>query len=217
MIGSRIVALKVMLADGAPARVPVQTVVDATGNCDIAAATGEKTEFITSDELSLQGAAFTRKKLGASYLNLDWTFIDDCDAEDLWYLSLRGRNSYQRDGRFWDQSQVIDSRERRRLFGLFRVTPQDVMLKRTYPDIVCITRSNFDTHGQTVDPQFLVKSTEHAPLSVNLPYRAAAFMFENFSRGTPVVVFEGDDPLPEEQPEETSSSIDLSKTPEETE
>ena len=171
-IGSRIVALKVMLADGAPARVPVQTVVDATGNCDIAAAAGEKTEFITSDELSLQGAAFTRKKLGASYLNLDWTFIDDCDAEDLWYLSLRGRNSYQRDGRFWDQSQVIDSRERRRLIGLFRVTPQDVMLKRTYPDIVCITRSNFDTHGQTVDPQFLVKSTEHAPLSVNLPYRA---------------------------------------------
>ena len=113
-----------------------------------------------------------RKKLGASYLNLDWTFINDCDAEDLWYISLRGRNSYERDGRFWDQSQVIDTRERRRLSGLFRVTPQDVMLNRTYDDIVCITRSNFDTHGQTVDPQFLIKSTGHKPLSVNLPYRA---------------------------------------------
>jgi len=170
--GSRISALKVMLADGAPARVPVETVVDATGNCDVAVAAGESTEFIAADELSLQGAAFMRKKLGASYLNLDWTFVNDCDAEDLWYLSLRGRNSYERNKRFWDQSQVIDTRERRRLLGLFRVTPQDVMLNRTYPDIVCITRSNFDTHGQTVDPQFLIKSTEHEPLSVNLPYRA---------------------------------------------
>ena len=170
--GPRIAALKVMLADGAPARMPVGTVVDATGNCDVAAAAGERTEFITADELSLQGAAFMRKQLGASYLNLDWTFVNDCDADDLWYLSLRGRNCYGRDGRSWDQAQAIDTRERRRLFGLFRVTPQDVMLNRTYPDIVCITRSNFDTHGQTVDPQFLIKSTEEAPLSVNLPYRA---------------------------------------------
>ena len=170
--GRVVTALKVMLADGAPAVVPVKTVVDATGNCDVAAAAGEKTEYINADELSLQGAAFMRKKLGHSYLNLDWTFINDCDAEDLWYLSLRGRNSYEDDSSNWDQSQVVNTRERRRLVGLYRVTPQDVMLNRTYPDIVCITRSNFDTHGQTVDPQFLVISTEERPLSVNLPYRA---------------------------------------------
>jgi hypothetical protein len=170
--GRRITALKVMIADGVPAVVPVKTVIDATGNCDVAAAAGEKTEFITAGELSLQGAAFMRKRLGFSYLNLDWTFINDCDAEDLWYLSLRGRNSYEDTDANWDQAQVIDSRERRRLIGLYRVTPQDVLLRRTYPDIVCITRSNFDTHGQTVDPQFLIMSTEERPLQVNLPYRA---------------------------------------------
>jgi ribulose 1,5-bisphosphate synthetase/thiazole synthase len=170
--GRNITALKVMLADGYPAVVPVKTVIDATGNCDVAVASGEKTEYITDSELSLQGAAFMRKKLGHSYLNLDWAFINDCDAEDLWYLSLRGRNTYEDSSENWDQSQVIDSRERRRLFGLYRVTPQDVMLNRTYPDIVCITRSNFDTHGQTIDPQFLIISTEHKPLQVNLPYRA---------------------------------------------
>ena len=170
--GRVITALKVMLADGAPATVPVKTVVDATGNCDVAFAAGEKTEHISADELSLQGAAFMRKRLGHSYLNLDWTFVNDCDAEDLWYLSLRGRNSYEDSPENWDQAQVVDSRERRRLIGMYRVTPQDVMLNRTYPDIVCITRSNFDTHGQTVDPQFLIVSTEHDPLQVNLPYRA---------------------------------------------
>lgn len=170
--GGRIVAVKAMLADGAPLRMAAGAVVDATGNCDVAAAAGEETEFIGADELSLQGAAFARKALGSSYLNLDWTFVNDTDAEDLWYLSLRGRRSYEDDGRFWDQSQTVDSRERRRLKGLVRVTAQDVMLARTYPDIVCITRSNFDTHGQTVDPQFFIESPPHEPLSVNLPYRA---------------------------------------------
>lgn len=170
--GSRLTAFKVMLADGAPMTVKAKTFVDATGNCDIAAAAGEETEFINADELSLQGAAFMRKQLGSSYLNLDWTFINDCDAEDLWYLTLRGRNTYEDDGRWWDQSQMVDSRERRRLKGLFRVTAQDVMIGRKYPDIVCITRSNFDTHGQTVDPQLLMVSTEHRPLKVNLPLRA---------------------------------------------
>ena len=170
--GDRIVALKVMLADGAPALVPVKSVVDATGNCDVAVAAGEEAEFINGDELSLQGAAFMRKCLGQSYMNLDWTFVNDCDAEDLWYLSLRGRNSYEPDKGFWDQSQTIDTRERRRLRGLYRVTAQDVMLERTYPDIVCITRSNFDTHGQTVDPQFFIESPPHTPMNVNLPLRA---------------------------------------------
>ncbi len=168
----RITALKVMLAEGFPARIPVKMVIDATGNCDVAAAAGEETEFINAEELSLQGAGFMRKKLGFSYLNLDWTFVNDCDADDLWYLSLRGRLSYQENAGFWDQSQMVDSRERRRLCGVFRVTPQDVLLERTYPDIVCITRSNFDTHGQTVDPQFFLMSTGHKPLTVNLPYRA---------------------------------------------
>ncbi|MGN0833493.1 MAG: FAD-dependent oxidoreductase [Kiritimatiellia bacterium] len=168
----RIVAVKAMLADGAPLRMAAGAVVDATGNCDVAAAAGEETEFIGAEELSLQGAAFVRKALGSSYLNLDWTFVNDTDAEDLWYLSLRGRRSYENDGRFWDQAQTVDSRERRRLVGRVRVTAQDVMLARTYPDIVCITRSNFDTHGQTVDPQFFIESPPHEPISVNLPYRA---------------------------------------------
>ncbi len=168
----RITALNVMLAEGFPARVPAKMVIDATGNCDVAVAAGEETEFINAEELSLQGAGFMRKKLGSSYLNLDWTFINDCDADDLWYLSLRGRLSYQEDAGFWDQAQMINTRERRRLHGLYRVTPQDVLLERRYPDIVCVTRSNFDTHGQTVEPQFFIISTEHAPLMVNLPYRA---------------------------------------------
>ena len=166
----RIAGAVVVFSDGSCGVVRCRAAVDATGNSDLAAAAGEETEFLTADELSLQGAAFTRKSLGASCQNVDFSFIDDTDAEDLWYISLRGRACYQNS--FWDQSQVIATRERRRIRGVARVSAQDVMLSRTYPDIVCITRSNFDTHGQTVEPQFFIEPPPHHPMSVNLPYRA---------------------------------------------
>lgn len=168
--GGRLAGAVVVFSDGSSGTVRCGAAVDATGNSDLAAAAGEETEFINADELSVQGAAFVRKSLGASDQNVDFTFIDDTDAEDLWYISLRGRVCYQ--DHFWDQSQVIDTRERRRIRGVFRVSPQDVMLARTYPDIVCVTRSNFDTHGQTVDPQFFIEPPPHTPVFVNLPYRA---------------------------------------------
>jgi len=166
----RLTGAVVVFSDGSSGRIACRTAVDATGNADLAAAAGNETEFIDADELALQGAAFTRKSLGASCQNVDFAFINDTDAEDLWYVSLRGRTCYQ--SNFWDQSQVIDTRERRRIRGVFRVSPQDVMLGRTYPDTVCITRSNFDTHGQTVDPQFFIEPPPHTAVFVNLPYRA---------------------------------------------
>ena len=166
----RIAGAVVVFSDGSTGVVRCRAAVDSTGNSDLAAAAGEETEFINADELSLQGASFVRKSLGASNQNVDYSFIDDTDAEDLWYISLRGRVCYQ--DHYWDQSQVVDTRERRRIRGVFRVSPQDVMLARTYPDIVCITRSNFDTHGQTVDPQFFIEAPPHQPIFVNLPYRA---------------------------------------------
>ncbi len=166
----RIAGAVVVFSDGSTGVVRCRAAVDSTGNSDLAAAAGEETEFINADELSLQGASFVRKSLGASNQNVDYSFIDDTDAEDLWYISLRGRACYQ--DHYWDQSQVIDTRERRRIRGVFRVSPQDVMLARTYPDIVCVTRSNFDTHGQTIDTQFFIEAPPHKPIFVNLPYRA---------------------------------------------
>ena len=169
--GNRIVGAWAVLPTGEKVRIRCKVAIDATGNADLAAAAGEPTEFVNGEELSLQGAAFVVKTLGHSYGNLDWTFIDDTDVDDLCYLSLRGRLSYRKG--MWDQSQAIDTRERRRLHGVHYVTPRDVMNHRTYPDVICVTRSNFDTHGQTVDPQFFIDDPPHQPPTwVNLPYRS---------------------------------------------
>ena len=71
-------------------------------------------------------------------------------------------------------ASLVDSRERRRLVGQFRITPIDLLLNRTYPDTVCISRSAFDTHGQTVHPVFFLRGTGKRGdrIRANVPYRA---------------------------------------------
>jgi len=150
--GDRLTGVVCVMPDGQRGIVRAKVAIDATGNADLAAFTGERTEFINGDELSLQGVGSTPKVLGASYQNTDSGFVDDTDAADLAFFSLRARSNF---GDYaWDQSQVVNSRERRRMHGAFYVTVQDAMNGRTYPDIMGITYSNFDTHGQTVDEQF---------------------------------------------------------------
>ena len=168
--GDKVAGVVVVMADGTRGVVRCRVAIDATGNADLAAMAGERTEFINAEELSLQGAGSSPKILGASYQNTDSGFVDDTDAADLMFFTLRARLSM---GDYaWDQSKIVTSRERRRMHGAHYVTSQDVMAERTYPDTVAITYSSFDTHGQTVDDQFLVEDTHHRFFSSYLPYRA---------------------------------------------
>lgn len=164
-------AVEVAFSDGTHGLVQVKTAIDATGNADLAAFAGEETEFVNAEELSLQGAGSTPKILGTSYQNTDYAFVDDSDVEDLCYFTLRARQSF---GTYvWDQSQNVNSRERRRLHGVTYITAQDIMNARTYPDVISHARSNFDTHGQTVADEFFIEAP-HAKeaLVVNIPLRA---------------------------------------------
>ena len=166
----RVTAVIAVLPDGTCGRVACKTAIDATGNADLAASAGCETEFITGDELSVQGVGLAPQSKTGGGRNSDIGFLDDTDAEDLWFFGLRSRLSLPDDT--WDQAQIPGSRERRRLVGAFYVTPSDVMLERTYPDTICRTYSNFDTHGQTRSAQFFIEDPPHAPMYVNLPYRA---------------------------------------------
>lgn len=156
--GDSLTGVVVVTPDGTRGVVRCAVAVDATGNADLAALAGEPTEFINGEELSLQGAGSTGRILGASYQNTDVGFVDDTDTADLVFFTLRARQSM---GDWaWDQAQIVNSRERRRMHGAYYVTAQDVMNARTYPDAIAMTCSNFDTHGQTVGDQFLVEDVD---------------------------------------------------------
>ena len=167
--GGRLTGVEVVFPDGRRGILRCRTAVDATGNADLAAAAGEETEFITGEELAVQGAGVTRRIPGQAGSNNDIGFVDETSAADIAFFSRRARLTAPEET--WDLSQIVGSRERRRMRGVFFMTPQDVMAERRYPDVIARTRSNFDTHGQTMDRQFFIEDPVHTPMYVNLPYR----------------------------------------------
>jgi hypothetical protein len=145
-----------------------RVVIDSTGNADIAAAAGAACVYTDGTNVAVQGAGLPPHGLGAGYTNTDWTFIDDADVVDVWRAFVMAKEKYRN---AYDLGQLVDTRERRRIAGDFTMSPMDISLGRTYPDTIVIARSNFDSHGFTIHPVFLIKPPDRKEVFVNVPYR----------------------------------------------
>ena len=168
--GNRVTGVIVATPDGRGV-VLAKTVVDATGNSDVAAAAGAACMFLGSDELAVQGVGLSPIALGASYINSDFGYANDFDAGDLWLFGVRGRARVEKNA--WDVSQLVESRERQRIVGDVFITPLDILNKRTFPDTVVQARSNFDSHGYTIaDICYVCGPSTKRVHSTNIPYRS---------------------------------------------
>lgn len=168
--GNRVTGVIVATPDGRGV-VLAKSVVDATGNSDVAAAAGAPCTFLGSEEIAVQGVGLSPRQLGASYINSDFGYANDCDAADLWLFGVRGRARC--DANSWDVSQLVQSRERQRIVGDATVTPLDILNKRTFPDTVVQARSNFDSHGYTIaDICYLAGPSTPRVHWANIPYGA---------------------------------------------
>ncbi len=171
--GDKVVGAVVLAPDGTRGVIRAKTIIDSTGNADIAAAAGSETEFINPDELSLQGATMNWRNLGSSCINVDISFVDDEDAADMCFFALRGRKAFPYN-MYWDQSQLVNSRERRHMVGEYVVQPMDFMNGRTFPDTIVQCYTTHDTHGQTNHDMLFLSmiSSPESHIWANLPYRA---------------------------------------------
>jgi len=145
-----------------------RAVIDSTGNADIAAAAGAMCAYTNGSGVAVQGAGLPPHNMGTGYTNTDWTFIDDADVIDTWRAFVIAKKKYSR---AYDLGQLIDTRERRRIVGDFIMSPLDILNDRTCPDTVVIAKSDFDTHGFTIHPAFLLKPPGRKDIIVNVPYR----------------------------------------------
>lgn len=143
--------------------------VDATGNADLAAAAGAETAPLVTDEVAVQGAGLPESSLNVSYANSDFTFICDSDVVDATRAFTMSHDKF-RDA--FDGTQLLDTRERRRIIGVIVLQPQDFFANRMYDDTITIAMSNFDTHGFILHPMFMLKPTEHQPYYAKVPFRA---------------------------------------------
>jgi len=167
--GNRVTGVIVATPDGRGV-VLAKNVVDATGNSDVAAAAGAKCTFQGADEIAVQGVGLSLRRLGASYINSDFAYVNDSDAADLWLFGVHGR---ARAANVWDVSQLVQSRERQRIVGDAYITPLDIVNKRTFPDTVVRARSNFDSHGYTIADICFVCGPDTPKVHIaNVPYRS---------------------------------------------
>ena len=149
--------------------VRARAVIDATGNCDVAALAGCECHEVSESDFALQGSGMPNRPFVPGYRNTDWTFIEDSDLLDTTRSFVVGRRKFASE---YDMSQIVDTRERRQIVGDVTITPKDVYLNRTWRDAVCLSTSNFDSHGFTVDPIFFVLPPDSTPLTAWLPLRA---------------------------------------------
>ena len=145
-----------------------KVVIDSTGNADIAAAAGAACVYTNGSGVAVQGAGLPPRKMGAGYTNTDWTFIDDSDVIDVWRAFVVAKKKYEG---AYDLGQLIDTRERRHIVGDFVMSPLDISNGRSYADTIVIARSNFDSHGFTIHPVFMLKPPDRKEMFVNVPYR----------------------------------------------
>jgi len=142
--------------------------VDATGSADVAAAAGAPCRVTGADHMAVQGAGLSPRPVQPRYNNSDHTFIDDADPEGVTHAFAEARAKFDK---AFDTSPFVDTRERRQIHGDFELSPLDFLAKRTFPDTVVTARSNFDTHGFTVHPIFMVTPPDKKPLTADVPFR----------------------------------------------
>ncbi len=145
-------------------------VVDSTGSADIAIAAGADYEYVGKSTVAVQGSGLPKVDPGDHYNNTDWTFVDDTDIFDVTRVFISGKQKYQG---AWDLGKLPQTRERRRVIAEFMVSPIDMLTGRRYPDTISYHVSNFDTHGYTIHPYFIIKQPDggHVTYDVDLPLR----------------------------------------------
>lgn len=148
-----------------------RTVIDATGHADVAAAAGAECMYTGGEHIALQGAGLPQSEPGATYINTDWTFIDESDMIDVWSAYLVAKEKYPG---AYDLGQLIDTRERRRIVGDYVLTPLDIINGRTFPDTIGISDGGkLDKHGYTVHPFYMINNfrggTSYTPYRCLLP------------------------------------------------
>jgi len=144
-------------------------VIDATGSADVAIAAGAGYTYTNAEHAAIQGAGLHAVVPGKDYYNTDWAFISEFDVFDATRTYTVAKKKFTS---AYDLGKLLQTRERRRVKGDFEVTAIDIVCGRTYPDTISYHRSNFDSHGFTVDPFFLLMSPHEKSLDASVPLSA---------------------------------------------
>lgn len=169
VVGNRVKGAVISTPEGRFA-VLADVVIDATGSGDIAIASGASYMYGETEnhDIALQGSGLPSRPLKGSYLNTDYLLVDEVDMVDVWRTFVSVQITKNKES-FFDAGTMIHNRERRRVTGDHIMTYLDQIAKRTYPDAVVLSGSNYDSHGYTSSPFFVLLPHDEASRKANHP------------------------------------------------
>ncbi|MGE5529733.1 MAG: FAD-dependent oxidoreductase [Patescibacteria group bacterium] len=143
--------------------------VDATGDGDVAAFAGAG--FVHGNERDRMGMWAALVQYAAPGVYQGGGFTTTADTGDVLDCTRFILASRRRGGRVHDHCVLLAPRESRHIEGETTLTLMDQLLGRTYPDTICICRSNHDTKGvSTADIVHFGLLPPH--LEIEIPFRA---------------------------------------------
>ena len=149
-------------------------IIDATGDGDIAARAGAKTEYGTRRDAMTMWCSFAQYSGTNPEAARHFQYVvDPRDPTDMTRAIIAGRRFKKRRVDF--PQVYLTPRESRRISGGYRVTVPDILAGRRFEDTIVICRSNFDIKGIADSDLSFSGYVEWARLtnySVQIPYRA---------------------------------------------
>ncbi|MDD4537468.1 MAG: FAD-dependent oxidoreductase, partial [Lentisphaeria bacterium] len=165
-VGDKVAGVIVATPEGRGV-VLAKVVIDGSGNADVAAAAGAEVAYNSADDEAMQGTGLCYRAPGASYINTDWTYVDEVDMVDVTTVMIVAKRKFRS---AYDLCQLIDTRERRRIVGDLTLDPLDIINQRRFPDTIQISEGGrLDKHGEIVHPYFFVNN--HSGGLSYTPYR----------------------------------------------
>jgi flavin-dependent dehydrogenase len=154
-VGDKVAGVVVATPEGRGV-VLAKVVIDGTGNADVAAAAGAETAYNSPRDAAMQGTGIPYRAPGASYINTDWTYVDEVDMVDVTTALIAAKRLFPG---AYDLGQLIDTRERRRIVGDYTLTPLDIINHRHFPDTIQISQGGrLDKHGPPVTPYYFINN-----------------------------------------------------------
>jgi len=150
--------------------VTAKVVIDATGSAEVAIAAGADYMYgdIENNDIALQGTGFSSRPLTGNYYNSDYLLVDESDMTDVW-RSLVSVHITKASENIYDAVPIIQNRERKRIVGDYVLNYLDQVAGRTFPDVIVISSSSYDSHGYPSSPYFALLPHDSISRKLNQP------------------------------------------------
>ncbi len=147
------------------------TIIDATGNADIAIAAGAQYQHSPGKSMPELAASVPVIKNGQQLVYSECTFVENTDIFDIQRTLVTEKIHHEE---AYDIGELIYSEERRKINGEQNISALDIFNNRTYPDTISIQKGIFKNSEYTSNHLLQLKAPLYSETKIqaNIPLRS---------------------------------------------